>query len=60
VTPTAAALFEKLIALFKGIASRRESDTEVCIRLMKGVVTVGTDLLVELRAEQQSKETVTR
>lgn len=59
MSPAAKTYLEKLIALFKGIVSKNEDDAEGRIRLVKGVVSTGTELLVELRAEQL-KESVAR
>lgn len=43
-------LRDRLANLFKGFISKPERDVQ--IRLLKGVLTTGTDLLAELRAEE--------
>ncbi len=57
MSPQASALEEKLIALVKGLPSK-EAEPGRQIVLVKGVVTVGTDLLVELKVEQKVRESM--
>lgn len=51
MTPEAIALRQKLVEMCKGIIST-QSSPEFQIRLLKGVVATGQDLLVELRAHE--------
>lgn len=50
MTQEGAVLQERMLNLIKGFTTKPERATQ--IRLLKGVLTTGTDLLAELRAEE--------